>query len=54
MFVVFSSMACTIEKVLSDARLLVSRLKTHDNSADALISQTHSLQKRLDAMNQVS
>ena len=46
-------MACTIERVLIDARMLVTRLKEHDNSADNLITQTHTLYKRVDAMRQV-
>lgn len=45
-------MACTIEHVLMDARMLVTRLKEHDNSADNLITQTHTLYKRVDAMRQ--
>jgi len=47
------NMACTVEKVLSDARLLVNRLKDHDNCADNVISQTQSLLKRMEAMKQV-
>lgn len=43
-------MTCTIEKVLSDARLLVNRLREHETEADGLISQGQVLQKRVDAM----
>lgn len=45
-------MTCTIEKVLTDARMLVNRLKEHDNSAETLIEQAQTLQKRVDAMKQ--
>ncbi|CAH1773604.1 unnamed protein product [Owenia fusiformis] len=43
-------MSLTIQKVLCDAKMLVDRLKDHDNSADTLISQAHTLNKRIDAM----
>lgn len=46
-------MAYTVEKLLSDAATLVSRLKEHDTMADILISQTDNLQKRMDAMKEV-
>ena len=45
---------CTIEKVLSDAKILVTRLKEHDGSAESLIVQTQNLHHRVDAMKQVS
>lgn len=47
-------MACTIEKVLADARMLVNRLRDHDGQADNLISQAQALNKRVEAMKQVS
>jgi len=47
-------MTCTIDKVLSDARLLVSRLRDHENQADGLISHGQSLHNRVDAMKQYS
>ena len=47
-------MACTIEKVLADARMLVDRLREHDGSAESLIAQTQTLNKRVEAMKQVS
>lgn len=47
-----ASMTCSMEKILSDARLLVNRLKDHDVSADGLIGQSQSLYKRVDAMKQ--
>ncbi|KAF3859401.1 hypothetical protein F7725_021800, partial [Dissostichus mawsoni] len=46
------SMNCTIEKVLSDAKSLVERLRNHDNAAEMLIEQTTSLNKRVEAMQQ--
>lgn len=49
-----SGMACTIEKVLADARSLVERLRDHDSAAEILIEQTTLLNKRVDAMKQVA
>ena len=46
-------MAYTVEKLLWDAQTLVSRLKEHDCTADILISQTQTLQKRIDGMKEV-
>jgi len=46
-------MAISVEGILADAQRLVVRLKEHDNSANCLIGQTHSLQKQLEAMKQV-
>ncbi|KAM4035441.1 FGFR1 oncogene partner 2 [Anomaloglossus baeobatrachus] len=45
-------MTCTIEKVLSDAKLLVERLREHDSAAESLIEQTTVLNKRVEAMKQ--
>ncbi|KAM3926638.1 FGFR1 oncogene partner 2 isoform 1-T2 [Leptodactylus fuscus] len=45
-------MSCTIEKVLSDAKLLVERLREHDSAAESLIEQTTVLNKRVEAMKQ--
>ncbi|XP_076152560.1 FGFR1 oncogene partner 2 homolog isoform X2 [Alosa pseudoharengus] len=45
-------MACTLEKVLADAKSLVERLRDHDNAAEVLIEQTTSLNKRVEAMKQ--
>ncbi len=47
-------MSCTIEKVLSDARMLVNRLRDHDSAADNLIGQATVLHRRVDAMRTVS
>lgn len=46
-------MSCSLEKVLADAKSLVERLRNHDNAAEMLIEQTTSLNKRVEAMNQV-
>lgn len=46
-------MACTLEKVLADAKSLVERLRDHDSAAEVLIEQTTSLNKRVEAMKQV-
>ena len=48
------SMSCTVEKVLSDARLLVNRLKDHDGCADNVIGHSQTLLKRMEAMKQVA
>uniref|UniRef100_UPI00359015E9 FGFR1 oncogene partner 2 isoform X1 n=1 Tax=Myxine glutinosa TaxID=7769 RepID=UPI00359015E9 len=45
-------MACTIEKVLADAKVLVERLKEHDSVAESLIEQTSALNKRVEAMKE--
>lgn len=45
-------MSYTVEKLLSDAATLVSRLKEHDAIADILITQTQTLHKRIDAMKE--
>lgn len=47
-------MNCSLEKVLADAKSLVERLRNHDNAAEMLIEQTTSLNKRVEAMKQVS
>ncbi|XP_032898643.1 suppressor of IKBKE 1 [Amblyraja radiata] len=46
-------MACTIEKVLADAKSLVERLKDHHNAAESLIDQTTTLNKRVENMKEV-
>lgn len=45
-------MACTIEKILTDARTLLERLKDHDNAAESLIDQSTVLHKRVVAMKE--
>ncbi|XP_069797542.1 suppressor of IKBKE 1-like isoform X1 [Narcine bancroftii] len=46
-------MACTIEKVLTDAKALVERLKDHHNATESLIDQTSTLNKRVENMKEV-
>ncbi|XP_063811510.1 suppressor of IKBKE 1 isoform X2 [Pseudophryne corroboree] len=46
-------MACTIEKILQDAKTLLERLKDHDNAAESLIEQSSSLHTRVEAMKEV-
>ncbi|XP_023716910.1 FGFR1 oncogene partner 2 homolog [Cryptotermes secundus] len=45
-------MSLTIQQILLDAKRLASRLKEHDSAADALLSQTQSVYKQIDAMKQ--
>ncbi|CAN2391215.1 FGFR1 oncogene partner 2 [Pristimantis euphronides] len=45
-------MSCTIEKVLSNAKLLVERLRENDCTAESLIEQTTVLNKKMEAMKQ--
>ncbi|XP_030624371.1 suppressor of IKBKE 1 [Chanos chanos] len=46
-------MACTLEKVLSDARTLLERLKEHDTAAESLIEQSGALSQRVHGMKEV-
>ncbi|XP_054904586.1 suppressor of IKBKE 1 [Poeciliopsis prolifica] len=46
-------MACTLEKVLCDARTLLDRLKEHDTAAEGLIDQTGALGQRVQSMKEV-
>lgn len=46
-------MACTLEKVLGDARTLLERLKDHDTAAEALIEQSGTLSNRVHGMREV-
>ncbi|XP_066528148.1 suppressor of IKBKE 1 [Hoplias malabaricus] len=46
-------MACTLEKVLSDARTLLERLKEHDTAAESLIDQSSALSHRVHSMREV-
>ncbi|NXJ88710.1 SIKE1 protein, partial [Corythaixoides concolor] len=45
-------MTCTIEKVLTDARTLLERLKEHDTAAESLIDQSAVLHRRVAAMRE--
>ena len=42
-----------MDQLLLDAKRLACRLREHNGSADALISQTNGLHCKLDAMKQV-
>lgn len=46
-------MACTLEKVLGDARTLLERLKEHDTAAEGLIEQSGALSRRVQGMKEV-
>lgn len=46
-------MSCTLEKILSDARTLLERLKDHDTAADSLIEQSSVLNHRVHSMKEV-
>ncbi|KAM6925605.1 suppressor of IKBKE 1 [Xenentodon cancila] len=46
-------MACTLEKVLGDARTLLERLKEHDTAAEGLIEQSGALSRRVQSMKEV-
>ncbi|KAK7604762.1 hypothetical protein V9T40_005948 [Parthenolecanium corni] len=43
-------MSLTIQQILMDAKKLSDKLKEHDTAADALLSQTQSVYKQIDAM----
>lgn len=45
-------MALSFEKLLNDAKIMVTRLKDHDNSADIIIAQTQTLHNRINSMKQ--
>ncbi|KAI1230930.1 hypothetical protein IHE44_0008364, partial [Lamprotornis superbus] len=42
-------MSCTIDKILTDARTLLERLKEHDTAAESLIDQSAVLHRRVSA-----
>lgn len=46
-------MSCTLEKVLTDARTLLERLKDHDTAAESLIEQSSVLSQRIHCMKEV-
>lgn len=45
-------MSLTIQQILQDAKRLSTRLKEHDTTADALLTQAHYVYKQIDAMKQ--
>lgn len=46
------TMSLTVQQILTDAKRLVTRLREHDNTADTLISQSETLNKKVSAMKQ--
>uniref|UniRef100_A0A3P9M1X7 Suppressor of IKBKE 1 n=1 Tax=Oryzias latipes TaxID=8090 RepID=A0A3P9M1X7_ORYLA len=46
-------MACTLEKVLGNARTLLERLKEHNTAAEGLIEQSGALGRRVQDMKEV-
>lgn len=47
-------MSLTIQQIITDAKRLASRLKERDLTADALLNETQVINKKIDAMKQVS
>lgn len=45
-------MSLTIQEIITDAKRLASRLKDRDSLADTLLTETHSITKKIDAMKQ--
>ncbi|XP_054710703.1 FGFR1 oncogene partner 2 homolog [Uloborus diversus] len=45
-------MSVTVHQILNDAKRLVSRLREHDSTADAIISQTQTLYKNVESMKE--
>ncbi|XP_058711700.1 suppressor of IKBKE 1 [Poecile atricapillus] len=45
-------MSCSIDKILTDARTLLERLKEHDTAAESLIDQSAVLHRRVAAMRE--
>ncbi|XP_046394503.1 FGFR1 oncogene partner 2 homolog isoform X2 [Ischnura elegans] len=45
-------MSLTVQQILQDAKRLTSRLKVHESTADALLTQAHYVYKQIDAMKQ--
>ncbi|MGH0182136.1 UNVERIFIED_CONTAM: hypothetical protein FKN15_008736 [Acipenser sinensis] len=46
-------MACTMQKILGDARTLLERLKEHDMAAESLVEQSGALNQRVEGMREV-
>lgn len=47
-------MSLTIQQIITDAKRLAGRLKERDSVADILLSETHAINKKIDAMKQVT
>ncbi|XP_012998574.1 suppressor of IKBKE 1 isoform X4 [Cavia porcellus] len=45
-------MTCTIEKILTDAKTLLERLREHDAAAESLVDQSAALHRRVAAMRE--
>ncbi|XP_044528331.1 suppressor of IKBKE 1 isoform X2 [Gracilinanus agilis] len=45
-------MSCTIEKILTDAKTLLERLREHDAAAESLVDQSTALHRRVAAMRE--
>lgn len=46
-------MSLTVQQLVSDAKKLAGRLKEREIVADALLNETHAINKKIDAMKQV-
>lgn len=46
-------MSLTIQQIIVDAKRLSGRLKERDTATDRLLTQTHAISKKIDAMKQV-
>lgn len=46
------TMSLTMQQIICDAERLASRLKEQDAVADSLLTETHAINKRIDAMKQ--
>lgn len=46
-------MSLTIQQIITDAKRLAGRLVERDTAADFLLSETHAINKKIDAMKQV-
>ncbi|MGH0182727.1 UNVERIFIED_CONTAM: hypothetical protein FKN15_010165 [Acipenser sinensis] len=51
--VLCEGMACTMQKILGDARTLLERLKEHDMAAESLVEQSGALNQRVEGMREV-
>uniref|UniRef100_A0A6I8NGF7 Suppressor of IKBKE 1 n=1 Tax=Ornithorhynchus anatinus TaxID=9258 RepID=A0A6I8NGF7_ORNAN len=45
-------MSCTIDKILTDAKTLLERLREHDAAAESLVDQSAALHRRVSAMRE--
>jgi len=46
-------MSVSVQQILADAKRLAGRLKEHDSSADALLSQAQAMYRQVDTMKEV-